>query len=144
MSAYYSANKAKIQAQQKEYRVRNKDKIKAYYDQHKEQHKEVTAAAREAKKERLSHEYGGASYAVIARLERWGITPEIYARLVDEQQGKCRVCGEVKTLVFDHCHNTERLRGMLCGSCNNGLGFFKDSVEDLEKAIAYLRSPFIY
>lgn len=42
-------------------------------------------------------------------------------------------------LVIDHNHDNGLAREWLCDSCNTGLGRFKDNVELLEKAIAYLK-----
>jgi hypothetical protein len=39
----------------------------------------------------------------------------------------------------DHCHETNTVRGILCHSCNVGLGNFHDSIDLLEAAIAYLK-----
>lgn len=39
----------------------------------------------------------------------------------------------------DHCHQTERQRGILCPQCNSGLGHFKDNIEALSAAIEYLK-----
>ena len=38
-------------------------------------------------------------------------------------------------------HRTKQIRGLLCKQCNSGIGYLKDSVEMLEKAILYLNSP---
>lgn len=60
-----------------------------------------------------------------------------------EQQGKCGICNKHqseldRTLAVDHCHNTGRIRGLLCSNCNLGLGHFKDVIENIESAIRYL------
>lgn len=39
---------------------------------------------------------------------------------------------------IDHCHTTGKIRGLLCDECNSGLGMFKDNVELLKLAKAYL------
>ena len=77
-----------------------------------------------------------------------GITIKDYESMLLVQQGQCAVCGTTdpggrKGLcgpVFhvDHCHTNGNIRGLLCHSCNVGLGMFKDSVTNLANAIAYL------
>lgn len=51
---------------------------------------------------------------------------------------ECVICGDPGELVVDHCHSTNKVRGMLCGSCNLGLGKFKDDPQLLEFARIYL------
>lgn len=48
-------------------------------------------------------------------------------------------CG-AKATVIDHCHRTRKVRSALCRACNIGLGMFKENVNTLEKAIAYLKA----
>jgi hypothetical protein len=65
-----------------------------------------------------------------------------YLRMLEEQQGLCAMCdrpGEGRGgLHVDHCHETGKVRGILCGSCNKGLGFLQESPELLRKAAWYL------
>ena len=42
--------------------------------------------------------------------------------------------------MVDHCHKTNKIRGMLCNHCNRGLGHFRDDPELLEFARIYLLS----
>lgn len=52
----------------------------------------------------------------------------------------CALCeSSDKKLVIDHCHHTGSFRGWICNDCNTGLGRFKDDVEELRKAIGYLK-----
>ena len=53
---------------------------------------------------------------------------------------ECVICGSEEELVVDHCHKTNKIRGMLCNHCNRGLGHFRDDPELLEFARIYLLS----
>src|SRR4051812_16041568 len=84
------------------------------------------------------------------RLRQYGITMEQYDVLVIKQGGGCAICGERcssgRRLAVDHDHSCcsgsetcgKCVRGLLCGSCNLGIGKFKDSPRLLVSAIAYL------
>ena len=70
-----------------------------------------------------------------------------------KKQDKCDICGgnefagsrnnkhlgKLYALVMDHNHKDGKFRGMLCNHCNRGLGNFKDNIQNLEKAILYLK-----
>ncbi len=57
-----------------------------------------------------------------------------------KQKGHCAICGlKMKPPNQDHNHKTGKLRSLLCGTCNRGLGLFKDSARLLNKAADYLR-----
>jgi hypothetical protein len=51
---------------------------------------------------------------------------------------ECVICGSKEPLVIDHDHVTGKIRGMLCGHCNRGLGHFRDDPQLLEFAAQYL------
>ena len=60
--------------------------------------------------------------------KNYGITPEDFDRMMEEQDGKCALCGvepQSKALHVDHCHTTGKVRGLLCGGCNRVLGFLE-------------------
>lgn len=66
-----------------------------------------------------------------------------YNKLFEEQGGVCTICkspenGRYKHLSVDHCHNTGKIRGLLCNNCNRALGLFKDNPEILRKAADYV------
>lgn len=67
-----------------------------------------------------------------------------YNKKLIEQNHKCAICKcdeteAFKSLLFvDHCHKTQKIRGLLCHHCNTALGKFRDSKEILKQAIAYL------
>lgn len=59
-----------------------------------------------------------------------------------KQRGVCAIRGSNnngKNLYFDHCHNTGKFRGLLCASCNCGIGHMKDDVSILISAVKYLQ-----
>lgn len=73
----------------------------------------------------------------------YGLTAEQYDAMVEAQGGLCAICGQVedgKPLVVDHCHDSGRVRGLLCNACNAGLGFMRDSQRSLLRAVEYLRA----
>jgi hypothetical protein len=78
----------------------------------------------------------------LARRWRYGITQRQFARLVKIRNGKCDICGKVpsgkrKTLQIDHDHSTGKIRGLLCNSCNLGLGYLGDNERLVEKLQRY-------
>ena len=52
---------------------------------------------------------------------------------------KMRIAGITVKVVADHDHNTGNIRDFVCDSCNTGLGRFKNGVDYLRNAIAYVR-----
>ena len=76
---------------------------------------------------------------------KYGITTTQYEQMLQAQKGLCKICEQVctsgKRLAVDHCHSTNKVRGLLCRKCNLGIGNFRDTPELLEKAADYLRGP---
>lgn len=81
----------------------------------------------------------------LATCNKYGITQEDYVQMFTMQDGKCWICQKPpasRRLAIDHKHGMEGragVRGLLCGSCNYGLGYFKDNAEQLLRASHYLR-----
>lgn len=67
------------------------------------------------------------------------ITVEQLTRLESEAGGVCALCSRSRPLHVDHDHATGEVRGLLCSTCNTGLGKFGDDPARLEAAAAYLR-----
>jgi len=69
----------------------------------------------------------------------YGITIDQYEEMYKSSDGRCYICGDFHPqLCIDHCHGTGRVRGLLCSTCNRGLGHFKDNVFTMQSAIDYL------
>lgn len=69
-----------------------------------------------------------------------GLSPEEIEQIRENQNGVCAICSEPDPTDLDHCHETGRVRWLLCRHCNRGLGAFRDNPEFLEKAAALLRT----
>jgi hypothetical protein len=76
------------------------------------------------------------------RIKRYGITVEQYEQMLADQNDRCAICFNEfdREPHIDHCHSSEKVRALLCFSCNAMLGSAKDNVDTLKKAIAYLES----
>ena len=139
---YFIKYKDKIRLQQKEYYIKNKEK-------HNKASKEWYKNNPEWKKNynKQDYEKNKLHYKELSMIRRWGITLEKYVEMLCSQKHKCLICGISldtrigkygKNINIDHCHKTNKIRGILCHNCNKGLGHFKDNIQFLENAINYL------
>lgn len=76
---------------------------------------------------------------------KYGITFIEFKEMFYLQESKCKICFKELELLdksthVDHCHTTNKVRGILCSSCNVTLGHVKDNIAVLESAIQYLKS----
>lgn len=82
---------------------------------------------------------------------RYNVPVDWYWTQFSLQGGVCAICGSppgVKRLAVDHDHACcpgpgscgNCIRGLLCPSCNSGLGIFKDDVQLFSKAVNYLKA----
>ena len=75
----------------------------------------------------------------------YGIDQQHYEQILRAQNGGCKICGTRNPggkngwFCVDHCHATNRIRGLLCNRCNVGLGNFLDDPDLLDSARRYLR-----
>lgn len=74
---------------------------------------------------------------------KYGLTPEGKTAMLEAQGGVCACCGSPSPnhkqgWVVDHCHDTGKVRGILCQPCNLALGKVKDSTNHLRALITYL------
>ena len=76
-------------------------------------------------------------------LRKYGITAQIFDKMLEDQCGRCAICGthfeSSKATHIDHCHITGKVRSILCNHCNLVLGHAKESVQILENAVQYLK-----
>lgn len=111
--AHYERNKAKSLKQTREWREKNPER---------------------AKRNRRNSEM----------IRKYRITLEEYEAILKKQGGVCAICKgppshSMVNFDVDHCHNSKKVRGLLCRHCNQGLGHFKDDPENLKRAVHYVR-----
>jgi hypothetical protein len=79
----------------------------------------------------------------------YGVTLDWYKEQSAKQGDVCAICnqpetsvirGKVLSLAVDHCHDTGKVRALLCSACNTGIGSLKHDRDLLQKAIAYLET----
>lgn len=120
MKQYYMENKKQIIHKRIEYYKKNKD----YYEQYRKENKDYF------KERRL--------------LSVYGITLEEYNTLLEKQKGCCAICKRhqsffKKALHVDHNHFNNKIRGLLCYSCNTLIGHAKEDIQILKTSIKYLK-----
>ncbi|NBX50100.1 hypothetical protein EBT25_09205 [bacterium] len=86
----------------------------------------------------------------IARQRRWqrqkfyGLSLEQELNFLALQNSCCAICNKHfetdADYHVDHCHDTNKIRGLLCPGCNKGLGLFNDNPEALRQAAIYVES----
>ena len=71
---------------------------------------------------------------------RYGITVSRYDRMFKDCNGVCEICGkdQKENLVVDHCHDTGKIRGLLCKKCNLLISHSHDNADHLLSAARYL------
>jgi len=95
-----------------------KAKMKEYYQKNKERWKKYT-------------------------FDKYSITADEYNALLESQEEKCYICDVHKDdlkrgLAIDHCHETGKVRKLLCVNCNTALGLLKEDIEIMKKLIDYV------
>lgn len=79
----------------------------------------------------------------------FGLSPEMFEEMRIKQDNKCWICQKefTRTPHIDHNHSCcpgprscgKCIRGLLCHSCNCGLGNFHDDLNLMQRAMDYLR-----
>ena len=78
-------------------------------------------------------------YVYRQKARKYNTSVEVVKELF-EKNDTCQICNQkcFRELCVDHCHTTGQVRGLLCDTCNKGLGLFKDNPKLLKSAIEYL------
>lgn len=80
----------------------------------------------------------------VERFRLYGITKQEYEVLLRDSGNRCGICAKPFKVTphIDHDHTSGKVRGLLCGSCNRGIGYLQDDAEILRAAILWVeRDP---
>ena len=76
---------------------------------------------------------------------KYGIDFQRYDEILEIQDGVCAICkGEdfgrkgLERFLVDHCHDTDKVRGLVCNNCNSLNGFSREDTKLIQNAIKYL------
>lgn len=119
--------------QSKEWQRKNPEKVK-----------EANRKNREKRKEYYNSPERKLKYRSWELERKFGITHEDYELMLAEQDGVCKICKQHRVasnkyyMAIDHCHNTGKIRGILCTRCNTAIGLLEENIDNLNNAIKYL------
>ena len=129
LSCYEKARRT----QNSDRRTRSMANCRKYYQNHRDA---------QLAKQKLYRQQNPEVHQEIQLKRRYNLTLQQYKELLQTQNGVCAICGAKpgrKKLFVDHNHATNKVRGLLCRSCNTGLGCFQDDINLLLKSTKYLR-----
>ena len=129
--------------------VEQKDKLKVQLKKYKEENKEKLEVASLLWKKNNPDKVK--QYQRTSNLRKnFGLSMDEYEQMIAKQNNLCGICEKPETfihhqtketarLAVDHCHKTNKVRKLLCKSCNTALGLFKDDIGVMENAVQYLK-----
>lgn len=115
---FYWNNRERCLANNRRWRINNPDKLAARRLKEKEERTQLKCHLRKT----------------------YGITIEERDALFAKNGGMCWICSKSVSECVDHDHDSGKIRGALCRTCNAGLGLFKDNADIVLSAALYLKS----
>lgn len=80
----------------------------------------------------------------------YGISLADFREMLRIRNNKCDICGsevfekggrgQSSLANVDHCHESGKIRGILCGKCNRAIGLLGDTTCSIQKALEYLQN----
>jgi len=80
-------------------------------------------------------------YPPDSTLAKYGLSRDEWLRILRRQGNVCAICRRPEFLNIDHDHETGKVRGLLCSSCNYALGCLQDDEQRALEALIYLMCP---
>ena len=131
-------NKCKEDKPLTQFRTYRKNKLRA------------TCKACESKRQSERYkEQGGSVQREYHLQNKYGLSLHEYDQKLASQGGLCAVCltdnpGSRGRFCVDHNHQTGEVRGLLCATCNQGIGLLQDNPATLTRAATYLEDRGYY
>lgn len=117
---------------QREYYARNREKRNRYQ-------REYRAKNAEREKQKMAEYRASGRPEELRKMRQYGITEDEYQVMLKAQGGRCAICdAPMEGPHIDHDHQSGKVRGLLCFSCNTGLGHLGDDRDRLLGALTYL------
>jgi hypothetical protein len=120
----------------RKYRERHRQKIKEQARRHYWNNREAILHREQVRRE------SDVRYSERKSVRIYGISLEEYDLMRARQKDVCAICKKPpstrRRLFVDHCHLTNKVRGVLCQKCNSGIGLLGDNLDVLRAAAAYL------
>lgn len=140
LDEFHKTNNRSVAGRVPDCRICRQDRRKTEY--------QTNVVVRERKKKHTRDAWHALSrvekFAVNIR-RKFKLSYEEYEKILAEQGGACAICRSsspgnprIAFFVVDHCHETGKIRGLLCHPCNVGLGYFKDNVDTIKSTLLYL------
>jgi hypothetical protein len=147
LKLWRKANPEKVREANKRSYLKHRGKLLEYQEKYRQANRERLAAEQRARRKRWTPEQRerARQYKRAYQLQkRYGITVEQYDELLAAQGGKCAICqttrrGTYNVLDVDHCHQTGKVRGLLCTSCNSAIALLGDDAEGVGRALKYMK-----
>jgi len=115
-------------------RQRHRDKYAKNRDNHLAQKKEYEKTYSERR-------------AILTIMRKYNLTETTAKQFYLDSMGSCNCCGEhwnpllhSRRFSIDHDHDTGKVRGILCQNCNSSLGLLNESIDKMNKLIAYTKN----
>ena len=147
---HYSNGRCKQCARRRssEFKKNNRDIVNERVRKDKEKNPEKWDSIHKKQYQKRKEQYGDI-LSLKKVCESRGITLDHHRDLVEKQNNVCAICmqpetrvgkiGEVLRLAIDHCHTTNKVRGLLCHNCNTAIGKFRDDTVRMYRAIRYIK-----
>jgi hypothetical protein len=121
----------------RKWREKNREKIREYHREYSREWRDKPENRVKIREKALAsyyknHEKNKAAARHRVRFTRYGITHTEYNRILELQGGGCGICGirpvGDRPLCVDHCHDSGKVRGILCDKCNTRLQALEDPI----------------